>query len=83
MEKTTLFTTHKKASITIIVLLAISFIYNNDITCTSCLVETLRTEPFFVIGFILAQIVMFFILFGVYYFIRSIVIKIKGKKKVN
>ncbi len=81
MKKTALFTTHKKASITIIVFLILSFISTHDVTCTSCLGEALRTEPAFVIGSILGQILLFFFLFGIYYFIRSMLIKIKGKKK--
>ena len=81
MKKTTLFTTHKKASITIIVILAISFLYNYNSYFPDGFSIALRTEPTFVIGFILAQIVMFFILFGIYYFIRSIVVKIKEKKR--
>ena len=81
MKKTTLFTTHKKASITIIVILAISFLYNYNSTFPDGFGIELRIAPEIVIGFIIGQIFMFFLLFGIYYFIRSIVIKIKGKKK--
>ena len=80
MKKTTLFTTHKKASITIIVILAISFLYNYNSYFPDGLGVALRIEPFFVIGFMIGEIFMFFVLFGIYYFVRSILIKIKNKK---
>ncbi len=81
MKKTTLFTTHKKASITIIIILAISFLYNYNNTFPDGLGVSLRTEPFFVIGSILGQIFMFFLLFGIYYFIRLVMIKGKEVRK--
>ncbi len=80
MKKTTLFTTHKKASITIIVILAISFLYQYNTAFPEGIANALRFEPSFLIGLIFGWIIQFFVLFGIYYFIRFLILKFKKSK---
>ncbi len=70
MDKENVFKKHKKAVIVIIILLVLSslsqFNYN-----PYQFGDALRNELGFVIGLLFGNVIIFFILFGIYYFIRQ------------
>ncbi len=78
MDKENAFKKHKKAVIVIIILLVLPNLsrFNNLYQ----LGDALRNQPAFVIGLLIGNLLLFFVLFAIYYCVVQAFIKLRSKQ---
>ncbi len=80
MDKENAFKKHKKAVIIIVVFLSISFLYNYGNTFPDGFGTSLRTTPSIIIGSLIANVIIFFVIFAIYYCFVQAFTKLRSKQ---